>query len=273
MRPVTKGETDRPLDPGDAALEQADHRMAATTPLAWVSLIALFALVSAAVVWSIFGRAPEIVQGQGLIMPPSGTVEIGVPFDGVVESVGIDVGASVREGQVVAVVLGSDGVRREITSSVSGVVTEVYVRRGMYDRNGEALALIEPPNDELVVTAYIDAADGKSVDPGMKVYISPSSAPAAQYGSMLGHVRSVSASPVDQKRLELMVGRNPALIQRLTGSGAVVEVQITLDPDPSTPTGFDWTSGMGPEYPITSGTLSKVQIVTQDRRPISRLLG
>ena len=143
----------------------------------------------------------------------------------------------------------------------------------MYDRNGEALALIEPPNDELVVTAYIDAADGKSVDPGMKVYISPSSAPAAQYGSMLGHVRSVSASPVDQKRLELMVGRNPALIQRLTGSGAVVEVQITLDPDPSTPTGFDWTSGMGPEYPITSGTLSKVQIVTQDRRPISRLLG
>ncbi len=274
MPTVTTKAPDRtPLDPGDGALELADHRMAATTPLMWIMLLALCAVLAAAVVWSVFGRAPTVVSGRGIILPPDGTYEIGVPYEGTVETLLIDVGSPVAEGDVVAVIRGPDGVPHEVRSVVAGTVTQMFVKRGTYDRNGAALALVEPSTDNLGVVAYVDAASGKDIEPGMRVYVQPSSAPAAQYGTMVGRVVAVSSAPVDSARIELMVGRNAALVQRLTGSGAVDEVMIDIEDAPQNASGFRWSSGRGPDYEITSGTLASVEIITSDRAPIRRLLG
>ena len=55
-------------------------------------------------------------------------------------------------------------------------------------------------------------------------------------------------------------------------SGPVLELEIRLNKDSNTKTGFEWTSGNGPNIEISSGLLSTTYIVTRIKRPISYAL-
>ena len=47
---------------------------------------------------------------------------------------------------------------------------------------------------------------------------------------------------------------------------------IELDKDPTTSTGFKWTSGQGPNYPVLIGTEAQVLVTVGNEPPISKLL-
>ena len=49
-------------------------------------------------------------------------------------------------------------------------------------------------------------------------------------------------------------------------------VVATLQADAKTPSGFKWSSSLGPPIQIYSGTLSKGTVVVDDKRPISYVL-
>ena len=66
--------------------------------------------------------------------------------------------------------------------------------------------------------------------------------------------------------------RNDALVEVLSGKGAPVEVQIELQPDPELPSGFRWSSSVGPPAPVFSGTLATATVVVERRRPISMVI-
>jgi len=52
----------------------------------------------------------------------------------------------------------------------------------------------------------------------------------------------------------------------------VLKVAGTLEVDPSTPSGFQWSSSQGPPFGISSGTLCKARAITRQVRPIELVL-
>jgi HlyD family secretion protein len=50
--------------------------------------------------------------------------------------------------------------------------------------------------------------------------------------------------------------------------GPPIQVDVLLIRDPSTPTGYRWSSSRGPSVKISSGTLTQGDVVVKEDRPI-----
>ena len=61
------------------------------------------------------------------------------------------------------------------------------------------------------------------------------------------------------------------LAQKLGAGDAVIEIRVLLQGDPNSSSGYRWSS-KDPNVTIENGPLSTVQIVTQQRRPISLVI-
>jgi HlyD family secretion protein len=81
---------------------------------------------------------------------------------------------------------------------------------------------------------------------------------------MLASVSTLSPSPVTPERVAFIVGGNESLVDYFLGSGPVIEVTADLQEDPSTPSGYAWSIGQGPDVEIRAGTLSEVTVVVRD---------
>jgi HlyD family secretion protein len=67
--------------------------------------------------------------------------------------------------------------------------------------------------------------------------------------------------------------RNDQLVQGLTGKGGpLLEVVVDLEEDPTTPSGFAWSSSQGPPTEVYTGTIADAQVIVERRKPISYVL-
>ena len=82
--------------------EQLDLLMRVTSSKGWVALIALCGLVMMAIYWGFFGSIPTKVRGSCILMSTNGASEIISPGVGRVTDISVNVGDSIRQGQVVA---------------------------------------------------------------------------------------------------------------------------------------------------------------------------
>jgi HlyD family secretion protein len=62
---------------------------------------------------------------------------------------------------------------------------------------------------------------------------------------------------------------NEQLVREFLADGTPVEVRIQLEPDPSTPSGYRWSSSSGPPFAINSGALCQATITLSEQRPIN----
>ncbi len=92
---------------------------------------------------------------------------------------------------------------------------------------------------------FVPASAGKRVQPGMRVRISPSTVKREEYGSMLGKVAWAAEFPSTQRGMIRLLG-NEALVQKLMEEGPPIQVNVALERDPRTPTGYRWSSSTGP---------------------------
>lgn len=159
----------------------------------------------------------------------------------------------------------------EVKSPYEGRVIELGVNPGDLVAAGTGVATLEPVREEIRVIIYIPAQEGKKVQPGMQAYIAPSTIQPEEYGFMLGEVKSVSDYPASPEAL-LRVLRNAALVETLTGRNAPIEITAALIPDPSTTSGFKWSSSSGPPMKVFSGTICSASVQVASKRPISYVL-
>jgi HlyD family secretion protein len=82
--------------------EQLDQLITITTPLGWLSLLAIGILLLAAIFWGIYGSIPTQVQGQGILLKKEGIVSIQAQNPGKVTKINVEVGDVVENGQIVA---------------------------------------------------------------------------------------------------------------------------------------------------------------------------
>ena len=125
--------------------------------------------------------------------------------------------------------------------------------------------------DDLTAVVFVPSHDGKRVRRGMRVMVNPSTVKAADFGSMLGIVTSVSEYPATQQGLARTVA-NEKLVQDLMKGGPPIQIIVKLLPDASNHSGFRWTSSRGPNVKITSGTLCNAHIVVEEVPPVSYVI-
>jgi len=58
----------------------------------------------------------------------------------------------------------------------------------------------------------------------------------------------------------------------MENSVAITNILVEPIPDPSTPSGYKWTSQEGPPFSIPTGTICKIKIVIDEQPPISYLI-
>ena len=163
-----------------------------------------------------------------------------------------------------------------IRSPDVGRVLEVRVSRGDLVRPGIPILNLElqtAQESELEAILYVRASEGKMIKKAMEVQISPSTVRKEEYGYMIGDVTDVSKfSATRQGMLRVLV--NEELVSeflQITGAGPIA-VQVKLKINQETISGFQWSSGRGPEQEINAGTLCAGLITVRKQRPISLLI-
>lgn len=82
--------------------EQLDQLMQVVGPKSWLPLAALGGLTLVAIVWSIVGRLPITVVGQGVLIRPQKVVLIQTPGSGQILTISVKAGDSVKKGDTLA---------------------------------------------------------------------------------------------------------------------------------------------------------------------------
>ena len=161
----------------------------------------------------------------------------------------------------------------QIVASTSGRVTEVPVRRGDYVQPGSAIVVIDSGEAEETLGAliYFPAHDGKKIKPGMRISIIPTTVKQEEYGYIQGIVTNVTDFPVSDAYLVSSL-QNTTLANTFHQIGNPVEVKVSLIPDPSTYSGYKWSSSQGPKQKIGSGYICSAKVTTDRKRPISYLI-
>ncbi|MGQ3889440.1 NHLP bacteriocin system secretion protein [Legionella sp. CNM-1927-20] len=160
---------------------------------------------------------------------------------------------------------------RIITSPVNGIVAEVRVRPGDYTKAGEALLSIIPKVQDLYALVFVPARKGKLLKPGMAAQITPTIINKMEYGTIKGKVQSISLLPVTQESM-MAVLKNQQLVSSFLSQEPLMSVKVLLNKTPHTPSGFQWTSRLGPNIQLTQGTLIDAMINIETKRPIDLLV-
>ena len=393
--------------------EQLDHTITVINHHGWISLVALGVLLVAAVVWGIFGRIPEKVDGAGLLINSSDLMSVTYPYGGIIKNVFLESGMDVQKGQIIARIEREDllesiqiasqrvanlqqtydttyplisrqadmtdsmlekseedfrsqivnvsnqletakrkektmkelfddglitemeyleahrealsmemqkqtaeqqllnaGVNRvrtatdssqammnlqhqidearkqlemeqrnyqnatKIVSPVAGKIYEISVTRGTYVSPGVPVAIVEPYSSDggtLRAVMYFPVKDGKRIRRGMNIAVIPSTVKQEEYGFIQGIVTSVSDFPVSPQYLQSVM-QNPALAQEFLANSSPIEVKISMVPDPTTETGFHWSSSRGPDNSLSAGISTTGFVIVRSRRPISMIV-
>lgn len=84
--------------------EQLDQLLTVTSPKGWVSLIAMWAVLACVIVWAFFGKIPTTEEGGGILVVGGGLKQVQAPAGGRLSDITVEVGESVAQDQVVAVI-------------------------------------------------------------------------------------------------------------------------------------------------------------------------
>ncbi len=254
---------------GLSARDTLDNLLTITSARLWIALTACAVAVAAAVIWSIAGSAPTTVSGTGIILPASGVVDATALSQGTVTNVPIVTGIQVADGQPIALLTSPTAGTSAVGAPIAGTIAEIYVTPGTFVEPGTPIAEMLPLGSPMSALMFVGAGEGKALRVGMRADISPSTASSSQYGSIKGVVTDISPLPITQQGLVALLGQRPGLITAVDNLGEPLEVTVTLQRNPNTPSGFAWTSGTGPSFGVTPGTLLSGTVLASEQSPAS----
>jgi HlyD family secretion protein len=162
-----------------------------------------------------------------------------------------------------------------IISQHNGRILEITLTPGQVVSAGTRLASIdeENPSSKLVGITYFPIAEGKKIQPGMPIQITPQIVKRERFGGIVGTIATVSPFPITKEAAVSVVG-NPEVVEGLISQKqeGVVQVFADLELDSTTPSGYKWSSSIGPDLKISSGTTSIVRVKVEERAPLTYIL-
>ncbi len=155
----------------------------------------------------------------------------------------------------------------EVRALKAGRVVEVVTSPSTLIQAGAPVLTLASASEETMALIFI-VNHGDRAKPGMEAQVSPVSFPKEEFGYLKGKVVYVSNLPVRTHML-FELTRNHILNEGLTKEGDPFFIQASLQKDPSTPSGYAWSSSRGPDEPVKAGMLGEARIVVENRRPIT----
>jgi HlyD family secretion protein len=161
-----------------------------------------------------------------------------------------------------------------VTSDFPGRILELSVQLGQVTSPGARIGAIEVEDGtgtapQLKTLAYFPLRIGKRLKVGMPVRVTPATVERERHGSIVGEVTRVSTFPVSAEAAGASIG-SPEIVQALMQPGGMIEVEIKLEHDAKTRSGFKWTS-VGPELEFGAGITAGVRVTIDERAPITYL--
>jgi multidrug efflux pump subunit AcrA (membrane-fusion protein) len=213
--------------------DELDTPTRLAAPRAWAALLVTFAVVAGAGAWSVVGRLPQNLSASGVLVHPLGVSALQSEYAGLVSRVLVAPGDSVTTGQDVADITDPTGAVRTVRSPFSGLVAGAPVATGQAVRPGSTVLTVE----------RTDGPDDRLV---AMLFLPSSQALAVTPGE-----------PVD-----LSVSTLP-----------YTEVLVDLLRNPSTASGYAWSTSAGAPMPLGSLVQVTGSINLGSQRPISLVLG
>ena len=159
-----------------------------------------------------------------------------------------------------------------ILSPTTGVVLEVSVEKNDYVNSGTTIALIGKDNSSpSEAILFISATDGKKIRQGMNIGIIPSTVKREEYGYIQGTVTEVSDFPVTESYMNTVL-KNSMLTRTFAQIQNPIEVRASIIPDPTTVSGYKWSSSKGPNEKMSPGIMCTSTITVAEKRPIELII-
>lgn len=117
--------------------DQLDQALRVVPPAHKIGLAVIGAVLAAGIVWSFLSTAPEKVAGQGVLLSAAGVAEVTAPDSGRIETLLVQPGDPVAEGQAVAVIRRPDVLDRLHASEneLRGAREQIAMLKGMSASN------------------------------------------------------------------------------------------------------------------------------------------
>ena len=164
----------------------------------------------------------------------------------------------------------------QIKSPQAGCIVEMTASAGQVVEPGTRLGTLQASGNKNEViesgVVYFAVADGKQIQPGMTILVTPDTVKRERYGSIVGKVTAVSPFPITREGAASVVG-NREVVDKLMGEeGGRIEVMAQLNLDRATISGYEWSSSAGPDLQLTLGTTVTARVTVEERAPITFLL-
>jgi HlyD family secretion protein len=157
-----------------------------------------------------------------------------------------------------------------VVSPYGGEVIELKASSGVTVAMGSPLLSLQSDKDDLELLVFVPAEQAKETKAGMSVEISPSTMKREEFGFLRGQVEFVSNFPTTPAAL-MQTFQNESVVGALTNRGPVTEVRVRMIRNARTPSGYQWSSPIGPPALISSGSICTAEIVTREQKPITIL--
>jgi HlyD family secretion protein len=182
-----------------------------------------------------------------------------------------------------------------IKSHVYGQVSEVLAPNDELTKEGSPVVLLHSPRAErggddpdspYESIVFVPAGEGKKIEVGHKVEVSPATVKREEHGFIRGRVVSVSELPATKLAMEAALA-HPELVDSFLkrfAPGVLLRVHIKLEeltPSDMAARGqagaklqnqFRWSSSSGPAQPLKTGTMCQAAIVVKKQRLINLIL-
>jgi HlyD family secretion protein len=158
----------------------------------------------------------------------------------------------------------------QIIAQRNGQIIEMTIASGQILATGDRVATLEArePSTKLVGLSYFANGEGKQIQPGMKVEMTPTSVHRERFGGIVGTVSNISTQPVTPEGVAKLTG-NATLAKSLMGEDSKIQISADLQTDPTNQSGFHWSSSKGPQFKVSAGSTTSVRITVEERAPIT----
>jgi hypothetical protein len=123
---------------------------------------------------------------------------------------------------------------------------------------------------------FVSLEQGKTIDPGMEVHISPLSSHTGDEEFIYGNVISVSAFPVNAEQVSAELGSPDladALLKNPSAGTAPFEVRASLLPNHGSPDKYLWSGPLRFPVKMEPGTPVRVTVITRTETMSTLLFG
>ena len=246
----------------------ADHLRVTYVPT-YLLAAAAIVLLAAFIVWGFLGTVSDKAYYSGVVFPVQGTTDITLPNKGIVRSMLVHNGDSVRQGQTVAMVSIGDS-HSFLTSTVNGLVISTKADNEPFEAFDPIVSVVDgnaasQQSQHTQLIAYADNEAQRDLRIGMEAQVWPADEKRDEIGYVRGRITQVVRYPADADEVRQTLKSNILAKRLLEQSDVVYEVRIDLLRSPEDATQYDWSFGEPENVSMGIGTYCSVLTETHRR--------